>query len=342
MTVAKDLVPGLVSVIVPCRNEQHRITGLLQAIVAQTFPLGRIEVIIADGMSSDQTRPQIREFQDRNPSLRITVIDNPQQVIPTALNRAIAEAKGEFILRLDAHSAPEPEYIEWCVQDLNEAKGDNVGGYWVIVPGDDTWIAKSIASAASNKLGAGDARYRTSGEAGIVETVPFGAYRKATLEGIGGYDESLLSNEDYDLNHRIMEQGGKVYFDPRIRIQYVARSNLRELGKQYWRYGFWKVKMLKKFPGSLRSRQALPPLFVLYLILGAIISFISSPFKLVFLGSLLLYLLLVILSALPAALKSRDLRMLMGIPLAIMTMHISWGSGFLWSLIESWKTKPAK
>ena len=331
-----ELIPDFVSVIVPCRNEEKRINGLLQALLKQTYPLENLEVIIADGLSSDKTREVIAQFRSGNPELQIRVVDNPEQVIPTALNHAIDAARGEYIVRVDAHSVPSPTYIAYSIENLKAGKGENVGGLWLIKPGDNSWIAKSIAAAGGHKLGVGDARYRTSGEPGYVETVPFGSYRNELLSQLGGFDETLLTNEDYDLNHRIIAQGGKVYFDPKIQIDYIARSTLADLARQYWRYGYWKLQMLKKFPKSLKMRQALPPLFVAWVLIGGLLSVLIPQLRLVYLSSLLVYLIIVILSAIPVAIKSREPNMIVGVPLAIITMHLSWGSGFLWSLFKNW------
>lgn len=335
MDGVSEYVKDLVSVIVPCRNEEKHIGNLLQAILKQTFPAEHLEVIIADGMSEDRTRAKIEAFKARHPNLALRVVDNPEQVIPTALNHAIDAARGEYILRLDAHSVPEPDYLANSIADVKAGKGDNVGGYWVIQPGADSWIARSIACAGGNKLGVGATRYRTSGEAGYVETVPFGAFRHDLIDRIGKYDPTLLSNEDYELNHRILQNGGKVYFNPAIRIAYIARSTLDELARQYWRYGYWKQRMLKKSPESLQLRQAMPPLFVGAVALGGLLSPFLPGVRPFYGAGLLLYLIVVILSGIPQALEGKDLRLILGIPLAIITMHVSWGTGFIWSWFES-------
>ena len=167
-----------VSIIIPCYNEQDTIRKLLEAVYAQTFPRADLELVIADGMSTDRTRAMIAAFADTHPDLHIAMADNPAQSIPSALNCALKEAQGEIIIRLDAHSVPYPDYIERCVADLQAGLGENVGGIWEIHPGASTGMAQSIAAAASHPLGVGDALYRHASKASLVDTVPFGAFKR--------------------------------------------------------------------------------------------------------------------------------------------------------------------
>ena len=198
-----------VSIIIPCRNEERTIRFLLEAIHHQTFPNQEMEVVIADGLSEDRTREEIASFQSEFPNLPIRVIDNETLTIPAALNTAIGAAKGEIILRLDAHSVPDQSYIARSVENLEAKKGAVVGGVWKIKAGEDTWIAHAIAAAAAHPLGVGDAKYRYTEKAESVDTVPFGAYYRSLIEQVGGFDEKLLSNEDYEFNARVQKSGGK-------------------------------------------------------------------------------------------------------------------------------------
>ena len=245
-----------VSIIVPCLNEERRVLFLLEAILIQTYPLEKLEVVIADGMSTDRTREVIAAFIERHPEITISVVDHTLVNIPSALNRAIKTSSGEVILRLDAHSYPKADYIERCVNGLVDGKGDNVGGIWIIESDNDSWISKSIAFAASNPLGVGDAKYRHTKTALEVETVPFGCFYRKTIEKVGLYDENILTNEDYELNTRIRKAGGRIWLDPAIQSIYFARGSLTLLAKQYFRYGFWKYKMLKQHPETILTIQA--------------------------------------------------------------------------------------
>ena len=227
-----------VSIIVPCYNEERTIQLLLEAILHQTYPARQMEVIISDAMSSDQTRARILSFHADHPELAVEIVDNPRCTIPSALNEALKAARGETIVRLDAHCVPRPDYVERCVNALKAGAGENVGGVWDIKPGAPDWIGRAIAVAAAHPLGVGDAQYRHTQRAQSVDTVPFGSFRRDLLQRIGFYDEDLLANEDYEWNARLRQIGGKVWLDPAICSTYFARPNLGALMRQYWRYGF--------------------------------------------------------------------------------------------------------
>jgi glycosyltransferase involved in cell wall biosynthesis len=323
-----------ISLIIPCYNEQASIGLLLDAIRGQTCQLDEIEIIIADGMSDDGTRDAIQDYASQHPELSIRLIDNPQRVIPAALNAAIEAAEGNVIIRLDAHSAPEPDYVDRCLAVLEETGAANAGGVWEIQPGAETWIARAIAAAASHPLGAGDARYRISGEPGPVDTVPFGAFLRDWLEKVGPFNEELLTNEDYEYNVRIRAAGGVVWFDPSICSIYFARPDLRALARQYWRYGFWKLRMLRLYPGTLRWRQALPPIFVLSTVILAALAFPFSLARLLLAVQLGAYFILTTIAGLLESIRRKDMGLILGFPLAIWIMHFSWGAGFLWSVIN--------
>ncbi|HSG43462.1 MAG TPA: glycosyltransferase family 2 protein [Anaerolineales bacterium] len=324
-----------VSIIVPCYNEQATIRLLLDAVCEQTFPVSDMEVLIADGMSTDNTRDEIAKFQKENPDMDVRIVDNPLRSIPSAVNRAIENSRGEIIVRLDAHSKPYPDYVERCVTALEENCGDNVGGVWEIYPGADTWIARSIAVAAAHPLGVGDALYRHAKHAAEVDTVPFGSFTRELVDRIGYFDESLLTNEDYEFNTRIRNAGGRIWLEPSIRSIYFARSSLRELMKQYWRYGYWKWRMLRRYANTLRWRQALPPLFVLSMLVLASLSLFIHPIGWILAIQIFGYLIVLLLVGLQVGIRDQKSYLWVGLPLAISVMHISWGSGFLWSILTS-------
>ena len=323
-----------VSILVPCYNEARTIGRLLQAVYQQDFPLNELEVVVADGQSTDGTRAAILAFSREHPQLPLRVIDNPARSIPAALNRAWRAAEGEILVRLDAHSAPRQDYVSRCVTALHTTSAANVGGLWLVEAGADTWLARSIAAAAADTLGAGDARYRTGGAPGAVDTVPFGVFRRQWLERVGGYDESLLTNEDYDLNWRLRQTGGVIWFDPSIRCVYFARSRLRDLARQYSRYGFWKARMLLRHPTSLRWRQAIPAAFVLGTITLLFLGLWSPTAWAVLIAGWLLYLLVLLARGFVLAWRQRRPSLLLGLPLSLSIMHLAWGSAFLVGLVS--------
>ncbi len=321
-----------VSIVIPCFNERQTIGLLLESILRQSFPIDQIEVFIVDGISTDGTRDIIHAFAEKQPELTMKLIENPERIIPAALNRAIEHAHGDVIVRLDAHSIPSTHYVETCVATLEETGAANAGGQWEIRPQADKWMARAIAVAASHPLGAGDARYRVGGEAGPVDTVPFGAFRREWIERIGKFNQNLLTNEDYEYNFRIRQAGGLVWYDPAIKSAYIARGTLIALAKQYARYGFWKARMLIRHPGSVRWRQILPPAFVLTAILFGCMSIFIPTARLIFGAQMLIYVISLLTAAVIEAGRRRDARLIMGFPLAIGAMHFSWGGAFLWGL----------
>lgn len=322
------------SVIVPCYNEERTISLLLDSLSQQTYPISRMEVIIADGLSTDLTRKQIVDFLNDHKDLKVKIVDNPKRTIPAAVNIAVQHSSGVFIVRLDAHSIPEPTYVELCVNALKEGKADCVGGVWKIAPGNESWMARSIAAAAANPIAVGDAHYRFTNKVAYVDTVPFGAFRKDLFIKLGGFNENLLTNEDYEFFTRIRKNNGRIWLDPAISSIYFARSDLLSLSRQYWRYGFWKFKMLQQFPDTLRLRQALPPMFVLTILSLTFLSLIDKIFLWILLGLLSFYFLILIAASIITSTLRKEPSLVTGMPLAILCMHASWGSGFLYSIIK--------
>ena len=323
-----------ISIIIPCYNEQATIRNLLEAIRRQEYPLSRIEVVIADGQSTDGTRETVEAYRREHSDLTIRLVDNPTRSIPAALNRAVQLSHGNTVIRLDAHSLPYPDYVERCLEVLRETGAANVGGAWEIRPVGPGWLARGIAAAAAHFLGAGDARYRTGGSAGEVDTVPFGAFPREWLERVGPFNESLLTNEDYEFNLRIRRAGGRVWFDPSIRSIYFARGSLHSLARQYTRYGYWKSQMVRLYPSSIRWRQIASPFFVLsvfVLLFGGVVWYW---FWILLVGILLTYVVTLTLTGILQAVVSRDPALAIGVPLALLVIHWSWGAAFLWGMIR--------
>lgn len=325
----------LISLIIPCYNERASIGLLLDAIRRQTYQQEKMEVIIADGMSEDGTRDAIHGYAALHPELNIRLIDNPQRIIPAALNAAIEAAEGDVIIRLDAHSAPKSDYVERCLDVLENTEAANVGGVWEIKPGGEGWAARGIAAATAHPLGAGGARYRIGGQAGEVETVPFGAFRRDWLEKAGPFDETLLTNEDYEYNVRIRQAGGIVWFDPSIQSVYLARSSYAKLARQYTRYGYWKVQMLRRYPGTLLARQAIPPLFILSIMILSTASLLLPAWRPILGVELGSYFLVTMSAAIVEMLRRKDIKLLLSFPIALWVIHVSWGGAFLWALVRS-------
>jgi succinoglycan biosynthesis protein ExoA len=326
-----------ISIVIPCFNEEKTIASLLESIFSQTVELELIEVLIADGLSTDTTREKIKEFSSMHPELEVIILDNEKRVIPYGLNKAIRAARGEIIVRMDAHAIPANDYVALSVAALIEGKGDNVGGVIDIHPGSTTNMAGAIAVATAHPLGVGDAMYRWATKAGYADTVAFGCYYKTTVEKVGFYNETLKANEDYEFNARLRGLGMKIWVDPAIRAVYYSRATIKALSKQYFSYGYWKVKMLRMFPQTLRWRQALPPLFVLGNLMLLLVSIFWFKAIWIFAAVLLIYIFILTAGSVKPASRQKKAALIFGVPLAIMTMHFSWGSGFLVSMFGKGK-----
>jgi succinoglycan biosynthesis protein ExoA len=307
-----------VSVVIPVRNEAGSIGAALASIQLQSYP-GPLEVVVADGASTDGTAEVVRDLGD--PAIR--VVDNPNGTTPAGLNAAIAASIGDVVVRCDAHSELPAGYIERAIRTLVETGADNVGGIQAaegIAP-----LQRAIGYAMTSKVGVGDAAFHYGGEAGPTDTVYLGVFRRAALERVGGFDETLARNQDYELNVRIRDTGGTVWFDPGLSVTYRPRDSLGALGRQFWDYGRWKRKVLAKHPGSLRWRQTVPPAFVVGLVGSVVLLAARNPLGWVVPGA---YAALTGAVAVTEAARRRDAAAVL-MPAALATMHASWGAGFL-------------
>lgn len=300
-----------VSLVIPARDSAETLGSALSSIRAQTYEaITGVVVAAADERSADVARQH-----------GARVVDNPGGRTPMALNRAIAASTGDVIVRCDAQAVLPPDYVERAVETLIRSGADVVGG--MQVPVGTTFWEKAIAGAMASPVGAGDARYRLGGDEGPVETVYLGVFRREALERVGGYDEDFVRTQDYELNHRIIESGGVVWFDPRLKVEYTPRGSLRALARQYYDYGRAKRMFARRHPGSLRWRQLGPPAMVAALV-GSVSVSIAEPVVLIV---PLIYVFALLASAAATAPKTR--LPAFGIAPALATMHIAWGLGFL-------------
>ena len=248
-----------VSVIIPCYNEERFIGNALEQLSHQ-FESDRYEIIVIDGMSDDNSRAVIEDFRKRRPDVSVSLVENPARNIPTAVTLGIAAASGNVIARMDAHAAPSAGYIRRCVEVLRTGNAGVVGMPCMVRAGADTLIARGIAAAVSHPFGIGDAKYRL-GAGGppqeSVDTVAFACFRKSLWQELGGYNESLHTNEDYDFNYRVRRSGRDVVLDRAGHCDYFARTTLKALAAQYLRYGGWKAEMIRLHPASIRVSAVL-------------------------------------------------------------------------------------
>ncbi len=314
----------LVTVVMPVRNEARSIERSLGAVIAQDYPRERLEVLVVDGLSEDGTAALVRRLAEGHPFVRL--LENPGRTQAAGLNRAIRQARGEIVVRVDGRTLIAPDYVRRCVELLRSGRAEDVGGR--MVPEGEGWVGRGIARALASPFAAGDSKFHYAEGEHYVDTVYLGAYRRETLERIGLYDEEADVNEDYELNLRLRRAGGRILLSPRLRSTYLARPTLGALARQYFRYGRWKARTLRRHPGSLVWRQTVAPALVAALVASLALGLVWRPALVAFAAVAAIYLLA---AAGAALIASRGAFSLAPVVLAaFLVIHLSWGLG-LWS-----------
>jgi succinoglycan biosynthesis protein ExoA len=321
-----------VSVIVPCRNEAGHIEHALETILHQQVPRGGFEVLVADGMSTDQTRSILKRFAEQHANLR--VIDNPAQFVSPGLNLAIRAARGEIIVRMDLHTEYAPDYLVECVSTLLTTKADNVGG--PARTRSNGYLQGAICTAYHSPFSCGGAAFHDIRYEGYVDTVTYGCWKKCTLERLGLFDEELVRNQDDELNLRLARSGGKIWQAPGIRSWYYPRASLAALFRQYAQYGYWKVRVIQKHRLPASWRHLVPGLFVAAAGASLTLAPFSRLFRLMFLLIVGTYLLANLLAAILTCSRSPNRKYLPIIPLIFACYHLGYGYGFLRGLLDFW------
>jgi glycosyltransferase involved in cell wall biosynthesis len=262
-----------VTIAIPCFNEERHIEACLDDVFSQDYPADRLEVLVADGMSTDRTRNVLGEISARHPG-RLRVIDNPRRLQAPAMNAMIAAARGDVIVRMDVHARYAPDYVEQCVAVLEETGADNVGGAQRAVA--ETWFQRALCAALDSPLGVGGASYRDPEKEGFVDTVFLGAFRRKVIDAVGGYDDNAVTNEDAELNQRILAAGGKVFLSRKIVVNYMPRGSFRSLARQYFKYGKGRARTLLKHKRYPTIRPVLPFLMVV----GGVTLLVVPPLRL--------------------------------------------------------------
>jgi len=367
-----------VSIIIPIRNEADYIERALNAVLSQVYPPEKKEILIMDGMSSDNTRAIIEnivrqhdltvaKFSDSIDQQQtgtskpiIELLDNPKQIVPTALNIALRKARGEIIIRVDGHCEIASDYVRICVQKLHGHE-DIVGVGGPIETIGETYVAETIAIAMSSVFGVGGSAFRVIKDRAIlVDSIAFPAYKRDIIDKAGLFDEELVRNQDDEYNYRIRKMGGKLLLVPEIRSRYYSRASLRKLWRQYYQYGFWKVRVLQKHPRQMSIRQFAPPLFVLSLVFsisfGSILAYLS-PHSSLFLTPDTWNMIPVVFCLIPGAYvlanlaasvytsSRRGWRYLPLLPVVYAILHVSYGLGFLVGLVlflHRWNDKQGR
>jgi succinoglycan biosynthesis protein ExoA len=321
----------------PVRNEERHLAEAVGAVLSQDYP-GEFELVLAVGPSKDKTQEMAESIAAADP--RVTVVPNPSGHIPSALNAAIRASRHDVIVRVDGHALLPPGYIATAVRTLAETGAVNVGG--IMAAEGTTPFERAVAWAMTSPAGVGSAKYHTGGEPGPASSVYLGAFRRSAIQAVGGYDEQYLRAEDWEMNHRLREAGGLIWFQPGLKVSYRPRASLGTLASQYFHYGRWRHVVARMHAGTINLRYLAPPLAVTAIAIGASAGLAGLaalatgadgwlPWLLLAGFAAPLLYLLGLLAVTATAAKSVRGPALALLPVILATMHVSWGVGFLTS-----------
>ena len=321
-----------VSIIVPVLQEAAYLRTAVEHLLRQDYE-GPLEIVLALGPSTDGTTEIAKQLAAAHPQLRL--VENPSGRTPSGLNAAIRAAEHQIIVRVDAHSEIPADYVRIAVETLIRTGADNVGGIMGAVG--VTPFEQAVAAAMTSVFGVGAASFHVGGEEGPAHTVYLGAFRRSTLEAVGGYDETFIRAQDWEMNHRIRQRGGVIWFNPRMLVTYRPRPTVAALSRQYRHYGRWRREVMRRHPETMRTLSVLryfaPPAVVIALILGTAIGVpalgAGSPLSAALIAPFSYA--LGILAVTPFVGRRLSLSALVRVPIALVTMHLSWGWGFLTS-----------
>jgi succinoglycan biosynthesis protein ExoA len=319
----------LVSIVLPCRNEQGCIQDCLESVLKQEQPEGGLEILIADGMSTDGTREYLQQAAAEHPQIR--VLDNPGRIVSTGLNAAIRAARGNIIVRMDAHTNYAPDYVRQCLAVMNETGADNVGGPMQTTA--KTYMERAIRAAFHSAFAVGGARSHLTRHKGYVDTVIYGCWEKGLFGRIGYFDEELVRNQDDEHNLRLLRAGGKIYQSTRIRSWYRVRGSLKGLFRQYMQYGYWKVLVIRKHRIPASWRHVVPGAFLGSLCLLAVVGLFWAPSLWTAVGLAVLYLATTLAVGLIIAARSQW-TLFPILPVVIACFHFGYGYGFLRGILD--------
>ena len=321
-----------VTIVVPCRNEERYLVECLDSILSCDYPADRLEVLVVDGMSDDGTRALLGEYAARHAVVRM--IDNPRRITPVALNLAIRAARGDVIVRMDAHVVYPKSYVSRLVAALDEFGADNVGAVLRTLPANQTSMGRAIAIGMSHPFGVGTSYFRIgTDQPRWVDTIAFFCIRRATFDRVGMFDEELIRHQDGEFNARLIKAGGRILLIPDVVSYYYARATLRQVGRMFYQYGYFKPLVAKKLGRFMTVRQLIPPGFVLGLLATGLAALLWKPAVLLFAAVAGSYSAVVLGSAVQTGLKDGPA---VGLALAAVlpVIHVSYGMGFWRRVVE--------
>jgi len=326
-----------VSIIIPCRNEEDYIIPCLDSILAQDYPKDRLEILVADGMSTDRTKQLLLDYVKNHPTVHC--FDNPKKIVTMGLNILIKKANGDLIARMDAHTKFPTDYISKCVRYSQEHKVDNVGGIIITLPGNDSLSAQAIALAMSSQFGVGNSYFRTGvKEPRLVDTVPFGCYRREVFDKIGLFDEDMVRSQDAEFNLRLIKSRGKILLAPDIISHYYARNSFKKMITMYAQYGYFKSLSAAKLGQIMGIRQMIPALFVSSLALLIAGSLIYKPLIWLLILDLGLYLSANLFFSYKIS-SSKNFTIFPLLIWAFILIHFTFGFNYLRGIFDFWILK---
>ena len=319
----------LVSIIIPIRNEEKFIGKCLDSFLPQIKGRDDFEILCVDGMSTDKTAEIIQKYAILDN--RIRLIQNPEKIAPTAMNRAIDQAQGNFVMVVGSHAEYAANYIDSCLEVIQRTGAEHVGGYMTTVSGANTASGNAIAAATSCPFGIGNSMFRLAGPEQEADTVPFGMYRRDVFEKIGMYDERLVRNQDIELNSRLRKAGGKIIISPEIKLTYFNRATYSGLWQQAFNNGLWNPYTVWLVGGGLRLRHFIPMFFVLSLIVLGLLSIGYWPFAILLGLDISMYSMAAIYFAVKAS-KNKNASIIR-VLISFFILHIAYGAGSLWGVL---------
>lgn len=331
-----------ISVIIPCRNEQEFIGKCLDSVVTNGYPSEKMEVLVVDGNSEDNTRTIIEEYMRSHKFIRL--LENPEMVTPKALNIGIKKASGDIIFRIDAHAEIQTGYLANCVRYLQKYNADNVGGVLAIKSRHNSLVAKAIALTFSHPFGSGNAYYKT-GTSKVpqeADTVPFGCYRKDVFERIGLFNESLKRSQDMEFNTRLRKAGGRIILVPGICSTYYVRSDLASYFMHNFQDGLWAIYPYIYIDSALRVRHFIPALFVGSLFASGLIGIIWRPFRYLLAAIAVAYSIFAGLFSMQIARENEDAKLMPLCAISFITRHFGYGLGSLCAIPKTIRSRISK
>ena len=319
-----SLSPGshlpAVSVVLPVLNEELHLANAVKSILTQDYA-GELEIILALGPSKDKT-DEIAQSLAKSDS-RITLVTNPSGKTAAGLNLAINKSSNPVIVRVDAHSELQRDYISLAIDVMKTSGAVNVGG--IMGAQGVSLFEKSVAAAMRSPLGVGASRFHTGGQAGYVDTVYLGVFMRSAVIAVGGFDERFIRAQDWELNYRLRQAGGKIFFDPRLHVTYRPRSTVKALAKQYFEYGRWRRVVSRRHQGTINYRYLAPPFSLIATVLSILL---AVSINLIFVIPAAIYGAFIIIASVITG-KGMSEKLLL--PIVLFTMQMSWGLGFLTS-----------